>query len=123
MTRRRPMESIHWPSDSGSGGTEGVESIQWVDSRESQIHKIWCLGSKGVTHELHSTVQIYVGDETVRQFLTHYFAENGRRIQISINGSIKLLGIPADSWKYGFPFIENVQAPIVPYGWEDANTC
>ena len=125
MIQRRPMGSILQPSDFGSGGTKGVEFIRCVHGRKPQIHEIWCLGSNGVTHKVHQTSQIDVGAETVRQFWTQYFDENGRIIpvisQISINRSIQMLGIPADAWVRGLPFIENTQAPTVPSGWGDAN--
>ena len=90
------------------------------------MHKIWCLGSDGVNCEFRPKAQIYVGAETVGQFVTQYFAENGRRIpiigQISINGSVKILGIPDDDWVCGLPFIENVLDLTVPHGWGDNDT-
>ena len=95
------MGSICRPYDSGSGGTKGVEFIRCVDGQDPQIHEIWCLGSYGVTREVHLTAQIDVGAETVGQVLTQYLSENGRIIpvigQISINGNFELLGIPADT--------------------------
>ena len=113
------MGSIRQPSNSCIGGTKGV-------GQKPQIHEIWCPGSNGVTREVHLTVQVDVGAETVGQFSTQYFLENGRRIpvicQISINRSVKLLDIPADAWGFGLPFIENVQAPTVPHGCGDADT-
>ena len=120
------MWPIRQPSDSGSGGTKCIELIWCVDNRYPQIHEIRFLGSNGVIREVHLTAQIDVDADTVRQFLTPYFAENGRRIpiigQISINGSVELLGSPADAWGFGLPFIENLQAPTVPSGWEDSDT-
>ena len=114
------MIPIHQPSEYGSRGTKSVEFIQCFDGREPQVHKIWCLGSDGVTCEVHPTAQIDVGAETVGQLSNQYFAENERRIpvigQISIKGSVKLLGIPDDAWGCGLPFIENTQSPTVPHG-------
>ena len=85
-----------------------------------------CLDYGSVTREFLPTAQIDVGVETVGQFSTHYFSENGRRIpviiQISINVSVKLLGIPGDAWGCGLTFIENVQGPTMPSGWGDADT-
>ena len=52
------MGSIHWLSDYSSGGTEGVELIQCVDSQDPQTHKIWRLSSNGVTREVHPIAQI-----------------------------------------------------------------
>ena len=119
------MGSIRQASDFGSRGIEGVELIRCVDVWEHQIHKFWCLGSDGVNHEDHPTLQRYVGAGTVGQFMTNYLAENGRIIpvisQLSINRSVEILGIPADAWGYGLPFIDNIQAPNVHYGWADAN--
>ena len=60
------------------------------------------------------------------QFTANYLDENGRRIpiisQLSINGSVQLLGIPAFVRNSGLLFIENLQAPTVPSGWGDADT-
>ena len=86
------MGSIRRSSDSGSRGTEGVEFIRCVDGQEPQIHESWCFVSDGVTREVHTTAQIYIGAETVGQFKTNYLAKNGRIIpvviQISINGIV-----------------------------------
>ena len=89
------------------------------------MQDIWCLGSNGITREFHPTDQIDVGAGTVGQFTTNYLAENGRRIpvigQVSINGSIKLSGIPANAWGCRLPFIENLQDTTVFSGWGDAD--
>ena len=115
------MGPIRWYSYSGSGGTKGVKFVQCIDGQEPQMHEIWCLDSNGITRKVHLTAQIDVGDETVGHFSTHYFAENGRIIpiigQISVNRSVKILGIPADAWECGLPFLENVLATTVPHGW------
>ena len=120
------MGSIRRPSDSSREGTKSVEFIWCVDGREPQIHEIWCLGYNGVTHEFHTTAQIYDVAETVGQFLTQNLSENGRRIsfidQISINGSVEILGIPAEAWECGFTFIDNIQAPTVTSGWGGVDT-
>ena len=85
------------------------------------MHKIWCLGSDGVNCEFRPKAQIYVGAETVGQFVTQYFAENGRKIpiiiQISVNGNVKRLGIPADASGYGWPFNDNFLASTVSHSW------
>ena len=90
------------------------------------MQKIWCLGYDSVTREVHTTAQIYVGADTVGQFATQYFSENVRRIpiigQISVNINFKLLGIPADAWGCGLPFIDNVLAPTVNHGWGEKDT-
>ena len=126
MIRCIPMGSIHRPSDSGRGDTKGVGFFRCVDVQEPLINKIWCLGSDGVTREVHLTAQIYFNAETVGQFLTQYLTENGRIIlvigQIFINRGVKLLGIPADAWGCGFLFIENIECPIVPSSWGDVDT-
>ena len=120
------MGYIRWPSDSGSGGTKGVEFIRCIDGQEPQIHEIWRLSSDGVTCEVHLAAQIDVGTETVEQFTANYLAKNGRRIpvigQISINRSVEPLSIPADAWGCGLPFIENVQAPTDTTGWGHGGT-
>ena len=87
------------------------------------MYEIWCLSYDDVTREVHPTARIDFGAETVGQFATQYFSENGSRIPIigrnSINGSVKILGIPADAWGRGLTFIENVLANTVPHGWMD----
>ena len=119
------MGPIHWSSYSVSGGTEGVEFIRRVDVRELQMHEIWCLGSDGITCEVQATARIDVCAETVGQFATKYITENGRRIpiigQISINGSVKLLGIPDYVWVCGLLFLENVLDTNIPHVCGDKN--
>ena len=60
------------------------------------------------------------------QFLTRFLALNGRRVpiigEISISGSVKSLGIPADAWGCELPFIENVQGPSEPTSWRHGDT-
>ena len=84
------------------------------------MREIWCLGSDGVTREVHPAAQIDVGAETVGQYSTQYFSENGRIIPVisqnSINRSVESVGITADTWICGLPFIENIQVPTVPHG-------
>ena len=91
-----------------------------------KFHKIWCLCSEGVTCEVHPIAQIDVVSDTVGQFSSHYFAENGCRIPIirnfSINGGVKRFVIPSDAWVCGLPFIESIQAPTVSHGWGVFNT-
>ena len=115
------MGSIRQTSDSGSGGTKGVEFIWCVDGQDPQIHGIWCLCSDGVTREVHWTAQIEVGAGTVGKCTNNYLSENWHRIpiigQISINGNVKLLGIPDFVRNGGLYFIENLQAPTVPSVW------
>ena len=90
------------------------------------MHEIWCLGSDRITIEVHRTVQKYIISETSGQFQTQYFAENGRRIpvisQISVNRSVKLLGIPADAWGCGLLFLGKVLDLTIPHCWEDNST-
>ena len=62
----------------------------------------------------------------VGKLLANYLDENGRRIpilgKISINGSVKLLGIPDFIRNSGPLFVENLQSPTVPSGWGNADT-
>ena len=85
------------------------------------MHKMCCLCSDGVTYEVHTTTRIDVSAETVGLFATQYFAENGRKIpiiiQISVNGNVKRLGIPADASGYGWPFNDNFLASTVSHSW------
>ena len=69
-----------------------------LQGRDPQFHKLWCIGLDNITHEVHMTAQLEVGDGTMGGFTTNYLAENGRRIPIIeklyINGSIQFLGTP-----------------------------
>ena len=69
-------------SDSGSGGTKGPEFVQCIDGQETQMHEVWCFGLKGITHEVHPTVQVDVGAGVIGEFLYNYLTKNGRRIPI-----------------------------------------
>ena len=115
MTQRIPVGPICCPYDSGSGGTKVLEFIQYVDGQDPQMHEIWCVDSNGITREVHPTAQVDGGAGVVGHFLSHYIAENGRRIpiigQISINGSVKLLGIPSFYRTNGLMFTENLLVP------------
>ena len=57
--------------------------------------------------------------------MTDYLAENGRRTQIIgkiyINNSVQFLGVPAQAWGHGLPFIRNLQAPAEATWWESGN--
>ena len=71
---------------------------------------MWCLGFNGVTRKIHPTAQVEVSAGTVGQFTNNYLTENGRLIifigQLSINGSVQLLGIPDFSKNSVLFFIE-----------------
>ena len=90
------------------------------------MHEIWRLSYDDITREVNRISQIDVGAETVRQFATHYFSENGHRIPviglISVYRSVKCLGIPCDAWVCGFPLLENILAPTIPHVWGYNNT-
>ena len=126
MIWHRPVGPICWPFDSCSRGTKRPEFIQYVDGRKPQMHEIWCLGSDGITHELHPKAQVYVNAGNVGQFSTNYLSKNSRRIpflgQSSINGSVNLLGIPNFRRTSGPMFIENLLAPYDTTGWGDSGT-
>ena len=86
------MGSIRSLSDSSSGGAKGVEFMKCVDPKFTNFG-----ASIPMAVQVHPIVQIDFGAETVGQFSTQYFAENGCRIpvigQISINRSVKNFGI------------------------------
>ena len=98
MIRIRPIGSFRWTYDSSSGSTKDVEFIRYIDGQDPQINEMWCLGSDGVTREIHPKAQVEVDAGTVVQFKTNYLYGNGRIIpmvgQLSINGSVQLLDIP-----------------------------
>ena len=91
------MGYIHRTLNPGSGINEDTDLIQCVDVREPNIHEIWSLGLDGIISKVHPTAQIEVIAGTIREFVTNYLAENGRRIQIiggkSINNSVQFFGV------------------------------
>ena len=115
MVRREPVGSIGWPSNSGSGNTEGPEFIQCVDGREPQIHEVCDFGDDGIMCEVHPTLQVDFGAVVVGEFASNYLTESGRRIpifgRICINGSVEYLDVP-DLHRTGGPSCnDNLMAP------------
>ena len=114
------MGSIRWPSNPGSGSTEDTAFIKCVDGWKPQIHEFWYLGLDNTTLEVHPAAQVEVITGTVKEFLTDYLSENGRRIQIigqpSVNNSIHFLVVPAQVWGRGLPFIFNLNYPVEATG-------
>ena len=106
------MGTIRRLSDYGRGGTDATSFMQYVDGREPQIHELWYLGLDGISCKVHPTARVEVTTGTVGEFVTNYLAENGCRIQIirqmSINNSVKRLGVPDQGGVSGFPFICNL---------------
>ena len=100
------------PSESGCRSTDGTAFIQCVDGREPQIHNFWYLDLDGIIHEDHPTAHVEVPAGTVGYFVTDSLAENGRRIviigKISVNGSIKFLGLFGQAWGTRIFFIFNL---------------
>ena len=120
MTRRAPVGSILWSSDSGSGGAKGPEFVQCVNGQYPQIHKVWAFGSNGIMCEVHPTARVDVGSVVVGEFLSDYITGSGHRIpiigQISINGSVEYLGI-TDLHRTSGPFCDaNLLAPCSSWG-------
>ena len=109
------MGSIHRPLYPGSGSIEDTNFIQCVDGHEPQIHAFWCLGLDNITRRVHPTALVEVISGTDGDFLTNYLPKNGRRIQIighlSVNNNVQILGVPAQAWGRGLPFLCNLQAP------------
>ena len=95
------MRSINWPSNTGSGSIEDTAFIQCVDGQETHIHHFWCLGLDNISREVHPVAPVEFIDGPVGEFVTDYLAKNGRIIQIigqlSVNGSVKILGVPNQS--------------------------
>ena len=87
---------------------------------------MWCLGYDSATCENHTTARVEVAAGTVLQFTTNYLSENWRRIpivvQLYINRSVQLLGIPNFVRNSVLSFIENLQDPTIPSGCGGANT-
>ena len=103
------MLPICRPSNPGSRSTKDLAFVQCVDGREPLIHEVWSQGLYNITCKVHPTALVQVIAGTVGEFATNYLTENGRRFQIirqlSINGSVQLLGVPAQAWTRGLPFI------------------
>ena len=57
--------------------------------------------------------------------MTYYLTENGHRIQIigkiSINDSVQFLGVTAQAWGNGLPFLCNLQETYEATGWGSGN--
>ena len=62
----------------------------------------------------------------MEKFTTDYLVKNGYRIpivgELSINGSVQLLGIPDFVRNSELSFFQDLQAPTVTSGWGDADT-
>ena len=71
-------------------------------------------------------MQVDVPAETIGEFVTYYFAENGRRIeiigQLSANGSVQFLGLAGPTWGTGMLFIYNLKDPGDHTGSVSANS-
>ena len=115
------MGTIRKPSDSGSGGTEATDFIQWVDGREPQIHELWCLGLDRIIRGVHPSAGVEVATRTIGESVTNYLAENGRRIkifrQLSVNDSVQNLGFPDQAQGSVFPFICHLMVCVEFTGW------
>ena len=80
--------------------------------------------SNSIIIEVHPTAQVYFGDGGVGQFLSDYLTKNRRRIpitgRISINGSVKILGIPNFRRTSGPMYTNNLQDTHDTTGWGDS---
>ena len=90
------------------------------------MNEICCLGSDGITHEVHPTFLLYVGFRTLGQFSSKYLVENVSRIpiigQIPIHVSVELFVIPNFRRTSGPMFTENLLAPSETTYWGDVGT-
>ena len=70
-------------------------------------------------------MRVEVTSGTVRYFVTNYFAENGRRIEITgkipVNASVQFLGFSDQAWGIGLSFICNLMARVEATGWGSGN--
>ena len=111
MHRRDPVGVIRQPFSSGSGGEDGVEFICCVGGWEPQIYELWNFSEDEITCEFHPFRRIDVGDLSGDCFQTYYFAEEGLRVsiygQISINRSVKWLGVPVPFSDTGLAWTDN----------------
>ena len=69
------MGTIRTPYDYGSVGTEATAFIQRINTREPDIHELWCLGLDGISHEVQPTVHIEVTSGSIGEFVTNYLTE------------------------------------------------
>ena len=74
------MGPIRRPLYSGTGGTEATTLIQFINVRETQIHKWCCLGLDRIIRKVYPTTRSEVAAGTVGEVETNHLAENGRRI-------------------------------------------
>ena len=120
--RRDPMGVIHQSSSSDSRGKDGVDFISCVRGREPQIHKLWSYAEDGITRKFHPFLSIDVGNLYGDCFKTNYSTEVGRRVaiygQISINGSVELISVPAPFCNNGVAWTDNLLVPESRWGDE-----
>ena len=106
------MVSIRRPLNPGIRSTKDTAFIQCVYGREPHIHEFWSLILDGIILKFHPKACVEVISRTVGEFVTNLLEENRIIIQIigeiSINDGIQFLGLPAQAWGRGFPFLRNL---------------
>ena len=120
MIQRAPMGSIRQPLNPSSGSTKETAFIQCIDGQDPHIHVLWCLGLDKTSREVLPAEQVEVIAGTVGEFVTNYPSENGCRIQIigqiSVKDSVQFLGVPGHGGGSGLKFIYNLQSPVEATG-------
>ena len=101
MLRRAPMGDIWRPYNYSSGDTDTAVFIQFANGRDPMAHELWCHSLAGLYRKVHLTSQLEIANGTVGEFITNYLTSdrcrNGITGEVSINGSVQLLGLP-DVW-------------------------
>ena len=76
---------------------------------------------ESTSRKVHPTVQVEVTAGTVGEFLTDYLYENGHIIHIitniSVNDSVRFLGLTNQGGESVLPFICNLQIHVEAAGW------
>ena len=120
MTKHETFRVICQPLSSDSGADDGLDFICCVGGREPQINKLWSFAEDRITCEVHSFVQITVGNFSGDCFQTDYATEIGRRVAIygqeSTNRSVKGLDVPAPFCNTGVAWTENILFPSLHWG-------
>ena len=112
------MGDIWRPYNYSSGDTDTAVFIQFANGRDPMAHELWCHSLAGIYRKVHLTSQLEIANGTVGEFITNYLTSdrcrNGITGEVSINGSVQLLGLP-DVWGGSFPYVSNADIP--EYMW------
>ena len=83
MIRQTAIGSIWSPSDgTGSGATDPIVLIQYVNGWEPMANELWSHGLDGLCHDVHPTARVEIHPGTDGEFIMEYLTTDGWRIKI-----------------------------------------